>query len=316
MSRQLTDNDNGFAARVTAMYSAQGVGPIPFEDVLDRLRPQTDDELAEVIKADAAEMIVRSQPVTVFRYSPFVAGRPSAYDAAVEACAGSHYELEEMSWEEAQRVARNEAAEHGRSSARRPLPRRRRRLLGGTVAVPVPVVTIIVVVAVLAMGWMGQSLYAANLKYERAQAAAEAEYERGEREAATRLQAKQLEMMETEHELRIRLEEANNLLEEAVESGLRDTDKEMAAGRYSTALEIGVGIERIVIAAQKEMPTLPYDYSKMRIDTLIMPMLETVYEHVDSGVRQGALAEVRKQLERLENTWLIDIRSEQGADSE
>lgn len=315
MSRQPTNKKNVFAVRIGELYSEHGVGPIPFEDVLDQLRPQTDDELVEVIKADAAEMIVRNQPVTVFRYGPFVEGRPGAHDAAVEACAGSHYELDEMSWEEAQRAAHNEAALRGRGTARRPLPKKRRRLVGNVVTVPVPVVTIIVVVAVLAMGWMGQSLYAANLRYERAEAdvreaeaQADAEYERGEREALKRLQEKQAELLEQEHQLRRLQEKSNNELAESVKVGVWAVEDEMAAGRVRNAVEIAVGIEQLVIRVQESLPNLPGRYSTSRVDSLLMPLLGLVYEHVNLEAREEALPEIRKQLQKLEEAWFVDIR--------
>ena len=303
MSRRLTDNNNGFAVRVAELYSAQGVGPIPFEDVLDRLRPQTDDELVEVITADAAEMIVRNQPVTAFRYGPFVEGRPSANDAVIEACAGSHYELDEMSWEEAQQVARNEAAGHGRGSARRPLPRRRRRLVGGTVAVPVPIVTIIVIVAVLAMGWMGQSLSAANLR-------AEAEYERGQLETSKALVVISTDLARRKEALRKKEEEANRACQIAKEELAASIAVELEIvksameGEHLTAevFELLLGLEAMAAVCDPEHPTVD-TYSQTRLDDAIMPVLRLMYARIGQEERDPLLAEVRQGLLRMEEAW-------------
>lgn len=284
----------GLGTRISESHRRQPSILLSFDDVLDEVKPASEDELVEVITADAAEMILHNQPVTVSRYAQVLGGRPNARKAAIDAHARSLYELQGMTWEQAESTAKQAAASCPGIGKKRSLSRRRLRMIGSTVTVPMPLVTLVVVIVLLAIGWMGQALQAANHR-------AQAEYERGERETNELLMDRIIRCYEDEQDLRER-EEAHRLacedtkdnLISAYETAIALIEEDMADLRVGEAAECLKGFQRLAQACMVEDPSVVEHYRNVRTDTVIMPVLRIVYgEH-------AGLLKVREILSGIE----------------
>jgi hypothetical protein len=153
--------------------------------------------LVELIRQDARATIAVNREVTYARYASYVDEQDRAAQAAMEAHASSLYELSELPWSEAMRIACEEAGSHKRASSNdqvRAIKRRYRRA-AMTSVIGVPVVSVAAVIMLLSMLVMG-------FQWRAAVAERDAAYQRGRHEAAAE-KAEELALAKQEIELRI-----------------------------------------------------------------------------------------------------------------